>query len=269
LYTGFISKFSSGGVRIWNTFLGGTPSVGANDGVGSVVTDSSGNLLLCGGVLTNNFPVSAGAFQIVQRGGTDAFVAKFDSTGNRIWATLYGGTDVDCPSSIDVDTRGNPVIVGTTQSPDLTTTAGAFQQAIGGGTDMFVARFNGATGAHMWGTYYGGTTWEYMGEVAVDRRNHVWIAGYSGSANFHVTADAFQSTIQDQAGAPTADGAIVRFDTLGMPAWSTFFGGNGFDMIDGLDVNEYGCTISGTTFSATLPVTAGAHGRRHAERHDP
>jgi hypothetical protein len=52
----FIAKFdSTGRTLIWATFLGGD----ADDGVGSIAVDSSGNIYVTGGTSSSNFPASA------------------------------------------------------------------------------------------------------------------------------------------------------------------------------------------------------------------
>ncbi len=73
---------------LWSTFLGGS----SNDAVYSIDVDSSYNLLVCGGTCSNDFPVTAGAWQRLYGGGnTDGFVCKISAAGDRLMASSYIG----------------------------------------------------------------------------------------------------------------------------------------------------------------------------------
>src|ERR1051326_5978276 len=76
--------------RVWATYYGSNrTSFGM-----SATTDALGNVYLAG--YTNDTTpgtMASGGFQNVYGGGTyDAFLVKFDASGNRLWATYYGGT---------------------------------------------------------------------------------------------------------------------------------------------------------------------------------
>ena len=49
-------------------------------------------------------------------------------------------------SGVDVDSQGNIYVAGYTSQPDLPTTAGAFQTAISGNSDGFIAKISTASG---------------------------------------------------------------------------------------------------------------------------
>src|SRR5688572_25213174 len=73
--------------RIWATYYGDTVN---EEGV-TVVVDDSGNVYMAGKTASPN-GIAAGGFQTNYGGGAyDAFIVKFDSSGQRQWATYYGG----------------------------------------------------------------------------------------------------------------------------------------------------------------------------------
>jgi hypothetical protein len=67
------------------TYLGGR----APDQAYGIAEDASGNACVTGATYSDNFPVTAGAYQTVRAGSYDAFVAKIAASGNAlVYATL-------------------------------------------------------------------------------------------------------------------------------------------------------------------------------------
>ena len=97
---GFIAKMTAGGQRIWGTYYGGELS----DSFWSCCVDSTGNIYAVG--MTNSLTeiASNGAHQTTYGGGnTDAFLVKFNTNGQRLWATYYGGTGSDQDYACNID----------------------------------------------------------------------------------------------------------------------------------------------------------------------
>src|SRR4030095_13819633 len=96
-------------------------------------------------------------------GAVDAFLAKFDTTGQLIWSTYYGGAWADRARGVGCDQVGNVYLSGFTESDSSIATSGAFQENWSKGydnindraEDAFIVKFNSA-GLRQWGTYYGG-----------------------------------------------------------------------------------------------------------------
>ena len=100
----FLVKFDAAGNRQWATYYGGT----LNDYGRFVTTDIVGNVYLAGDTPDNSGIATTGAFQTAYGGATyDAFLVKFDATGNRQWATHYGGAADDYAKSVAIDVFGN------------------------------------------------------------------------------------------------------------------------------------------------------------------
>src|SRR5581483_3714650 len=89
-------------------------------------------------------------------GGADAFVAKWDSSGNLAYSTYLGGAADDIANAIAVDSSGNAYVAGNTSSSNFLT-INAIQAAFGGGsdvvTDAFVAKLNNSANAILYSTY--------------------------------------------------------------------------------------------------------------------
>src|SRR5436309_152173 len=132
------------GNRIWSTYYGGPANEVSPSGGPFVATDNTGNVLLAGYTLSSSsiavggFPstlsISSGGFQNYIGGLNDAFLVKFNSSGNRIWASYYGGPGVDAASGCALDGSGNIYISGATGSTN-SIASGGFQNTYGGSND--------------------------------------------------------------------------------------------------------------------------------------
>jgi Beta-propeller repeat len=66
-------------------------------------------------------------------GAGDAFVAKYDSSGNELWTQLLGTARPDIARSVSADERGAAYVAGQT--------GGNLGAASAGGFDVFVAKY--------------------------------------------------------------------------------------------------------------------------------
>jgi hypothetical protein len=108
----FVAKYDSGGNCLWAKKAGGINS----DVAWSISVDKNGNSYLTGQF---NGPASFGTFQLLGFGGSDIFVAKYDSSGNILWVIQLGGPDLDAGSAIATDTSGNSFTTGVYSGPAM------------------------------------------------------------------------------------------------------------------------------------------------------
>lgn len=182
----------------WGTYYGGVyEEIGE-----AVATDIEGNVYLAGSTKSNN-GIAAGdgihdnSYSSINGNASyDAFLVKFNSAGQRIWGTYYGGTAEDMVVSIIVESNavyllGATVIttstisamcsnntsehfagnvgeglggdqLGTVRNPQYAKGAmqGFIGTSVGGESDKmasFVAKFSTADGSRVWGHLYGTT----------------------------------------------------------------------------------------------------------------
>jgi hypothetical protein len=139
--TAFVTKLAANGqTLVYSTYLGGNTT----DGGYGIAVDSSGNACITGSTSSTNFPTTTGAYQTSPpNGSTSGFVTKLAANGQSlVYSTYLGGNVSEAGSGIALDSSGNIYITGTTSSTNFPTTSGAFQSAMGGGNDAFVAKFN-------------------------------------------------------------------------------------------------------------------------------
>ncbi len=214
----FLVKFDANGNRIWATYYGGAGRTEAM----SVATDATGNVYI-GGTTISTDSIASGGFQDTLRGNADAFLVKFDSNGNRIWATYYGGVGSDGSNSIATDATGNVYIGGTTTSTNSIASAG-FQDTLKGNNDAFLVKFDGA-GNRLWATYYGDKNTNGW-SVGTDAVGNVFLAGTTNTCpSTNIGWRGFQdSCIYSYGDAEDLLVFLVKFDTSGNRQCATYYG---------------------------------------------
>lgn len=234
----------------WGTYYGG-----AGFDLGTVLAcDFAGNIYLTGASWMGTNIATSGSHQSTSAGDFDAFLAKFDANGNRIWATYYGGSSVDYSFGLACDQNNRVFISGTTQSLSGIATVGSHQATYAGSTDNYLARFDSA-GVLLWATYYGSSGSEYNGICAVDESGHVYLAGYTAGSN-NIASNGHQSSN----GGGINDAYLAKFDTSGLRIWGTYYGGSGSDEADGIACDLMGNVyLGGNTNSPNNIATAGSH----------
>ena len=255
----FLAKFDSLGNRIWATYYGTdtTHYSYAN----SVVVDNNDNVYMAGHT-NKSTGIASGGFQNTHGGGFwDAFLVKFDASGNRLWGTYYGGPGDDVGTSVKVDNTGNVYLVGTTSSTS-NIASGGFQNTYGGGTsDVFLVKLD-ASGNRLWATYYGGNNEENgsLGgsgtAIATDNSGNVFLASKTKSLS-SIASGGFQNTY----GGGDHDAFLVKFDASGNRLWATYYGGSGDDGVEEVytatDING-NIYLSGNTDSQNAIASPGA-----------
>ncbi|MCE5213695.1 MAG: DUF3344 domain-containing protein [Methanobacterium sp.] len=142
-----VTKFDPAGSLVFSTYLGGGGDTNTSEYGHSIVIDKNGYVYIGGRTNSTNFPTTPGAYRTTKNPGSgaaahDAFISKFDSNGNLIYSTYYGGSGSDMGTAIDVDNEGNVYITGYDNYTALPTTPGAFQPASGGSSDAFFGKLD-------------------------------------------------------------------------------------------------------------------------------
>src|SRR5262249_38905394 len=95
----FVTKINpAGNAIVYSAYLGGHPSAGpgrnGNDVTTGVAVDANGDAYVIGFTRSDDFPITAGAFQTTRvNGGGVNFVTKLNAAGNSlVYSTYLGGT---------------------------------------------------------------------------------------------------------------------------------------------------------------------------------
>lgn len=258
---GFLQKYNTGGARIWGTYYGGAAYDCAS--TNGVAVDPSGNVFLAGSAASTSAIASASSWQPAAGGGNDAFLAKFDSSGNRLWGTYYGGTAADGAYCVATDAGGNVYLTGNTLSASAIASAGAWQPSLGGSGDAFLVKFD-AAGTRLWGTYYGGTGQDWTDAVISDASGDVYVAGRTWSTSAIASAGAYQPAYGG-----SGDAFLAKFNSTGSSLWGTYYGNTGGDFGNSLTIDPSGNVyLAGFTGSTSGMATAGAYQTTHGGIND-
>lgn len=265
----------------FSTFTGST-----SDNWGfTAAPDPAGNTFGGGIVFGAGYPTTTGAYDVSFNGGEGNFnldigISKFNTTGSSlVYSTYIGGARNEAPKSIVSNENGEIYVLGVTSSVNFPMAGNPVQPAFAGGTlttqnalqfsgtDLVLFKFNAAGTNLMASTYYGGSANDglnlgtlhynygdqFRGEIIVDEQSNVYIASSTQSADFPTPngSKTFLSGNQDA--------VIAKFNPqLSNVFWSTYFGGNGLETGNALQINSSGDVfVTGGTTSNGLPFSGG------------
>jgi hypothetical protein len=255
----YAMKFTTAGAVSYATYVGGDG--GAQRGYG-IALGGDGSAYLTGWTSSSAFPITPGAFAPFLGGVRDAFVTRLNPTGGAlVFSTYVGGSSQDEGRGVAVGPDGSAYVTGFAQSGDFPTTAAAFDPTRDGASDGFVTKLNAAGSALGYSTYVGGADVDASESIAVDSSGTATAIGFANSADFPVTADAFQSA---QAG---SDAFVTQLTTAGALSYSSYLGGAGFEEGKGVALGTDGSVyLAGYTTSNDYPTTPGAYDTTRASQ---
>lgn len=256
----FVAKLNpTGSAAEYFTYLGGS----GIDGIYGVAVDGAGNAYVGGFTTSSNFPALSTALQPNIAGLTnansdhyppDGFVVKLDPTGSRLaYSTYLGGPSNDMVIAIAVDTYGQALVTGRTDSTNFTgITTTSLQPNYGGGTaDGFIAKLNATGTALLYATYFGGSDTDYGQGIAADAQGCALVTGLARSTNLMVTNALWA------ANAGGFDAFVAKLNPEGTSlAYATYLGGVGDDYSLRVAVDSHGNpVIAGQSYSHNFPTT--------------
>jgi hypothetical protein len=236
---------------VWSTLLGESQQ----DRCSGLDLDASGRAVIAGYTESLNFPTTPGAYDDSTNGGIDAFVSKFGASGSTLlWSTFLGGGVTDVIDEVAVDPSGDVVVLGSSNSSDFPTTAGAYDESHNGARDIVVGKLDSSGSALLWSTYLGGTGIDGGRGLCLDAQANVIVTGEVESSDFPTTSGAYDQSFNGQ-----SDVIVAKLNSGGSDLmWSTFLGGGGLDQPNDVAVAQNGVVVAGHTRSIEFPTTPGA-----------
>lgn len=231
----------------WGTYYGRDSS---STQIQDVEIDLNKRVVFCGqtySALSGSIATS-GSYDAVIGGRLDAFVGMFDSLGNRMWASYFGGDSEETGDALAVDRLGNIYITGVTASRNSIGTSGTEQPSYGGGSNGYLAKFTNA-GYRVWGTYLGARGKTVMASVNCDNLLNIYISGITNDTGLS-TPSSFQPRKLG------VDLFLIKYDTTGKRVWGTYYGGTNSEEGGASCVGLNGVYLTGSTFSTTGISTA-------------
>ncbi len=205
----FLAKYNAAGLLLWTRQIG-TPT---DEEVGGVAVDGAGNAYITG--------TTTGSLGGPNAGLTDAYLIKYSSSGDLLWARQIGTSTYDSSLGIAADAAGNAYLTGTTQ--------GSLGGASAGVSDIFLVKYD-PSGALLWTRQIGTTTSEGGSAVAVD-----------GAGNAYVAGATFGSLGGANAGG--GDVVLIKYDSSGALLWTRQTGTTDLDAANGVAVDGAGSVL--------------------------
>jgi hypothetical protein len=253
--TGFLEAFvmkldHQDGTILYSTFLGGDYTERGN----GIVLDDSGDIYVVGSTGSTDFPTTEDAFQDHPSAPLyiyeDAFITKLSPDGQEIlYSTYFGGFKDDYGLNIGLDSQGNIVLSGQTNSDDF-----PLMNPIESDPDrIFVSKLSGDGTTLLFSTYLGGDDFDELRAMDVDLGGHVYLTGQTRSIDFPTTPGAFQEDfVGDILGCEEYPSIIVNcFD-----AFVTKIGTDGSGVI-------YGTFLGGSINDRGSNIVVDSSGRAH------
>ncbi|HXH17914.1 MAG TPA: PKD domain-containing protein, partial [Chitinophagales bacterium] len=280
-----LTKFNPTGTGlIYSTYLGGQDS----ENPSSIIVNDQDELIVLGTTGSPDFPTTLGAYDRTFNygvakaypnngpnflSGTDIFVCKFNAAGTQLeGSTFIGGSGNDGLNDNDIagsygtlvysygdqfrgevllDAAGNIYGVSSTLSANFPVTAGAFQQAPGGGQDAVVFKFTSSLTTLTWSSYLGGTGADAGYNIFIDDQNNVYVSGGT-EGNFPATPGSLYPTYRGG----RSDGYIARISASGNAILSaTYIGTSGYDQSYFIDADGSGNVYVVGQTDGSFPVS--------------
>jgi hypothetical protein len=259
----FVAEINSDGIGFYYCrYIGGYDQ---DEGYG-IAVDSSYNAYIVGTTGSSesyNFPVTVGP-DLTLNGGSDAFVAKVNSSGSTLFYCGYiGGSDTDVGYGIAVDSSGCAYVTGQTASTQAT-----FPESVGpdltfnGSWDAFAAKVKADGSGLVYCGYIGGSSDDYGQGIAVDSSGNAFITGYTWSteSTFPVTVGP-DLTYNDPGDSSFSDAFVAKVKASGIGlVYCGYIGGGGRDRGFAIAVDSLGSAyVTGVTTSdsTTFPAKVG------------
>lgn len=207
----WVAKYDADGQLLWTQQLGSTE----NDIATEAATDTDGNVYLTGWTYGSlDGPKVGGLYD------TDAWMAKYDASGQLIWIRQLGTKSYDEASGVAADAAGNVYLTGWTQG-----SLGGPKHS-GGGTDTWLAKYN-ANGDLIWIQQFGTERRDEARGIATDAAGNVYLAGDTGAA---LGSDYYGRR----------DPWVAKFDANGQRIWIQQFGGISYEQATGVAADADG-----------------------------
>lgn len=223
-FDAFVATYNTAGDLEWVRRIGGTEQDVARAVAVQPGVAGAPDIVVAGGFTGE---AQVGDTTLVSIGGGDnAYVARFTSEGELVWARSAGGSDGATAYDVALSANGETLMTGQFDGVASFDDDTALQSV--GRTDIFVAKYDGG-GAVTWAQRLGGADDDYVRGLVLSKQ------GLSSEATIYV-AGAFSGEVLIASDVLTSagftDGLAVALDHDGTPLWGRRSGGDGFDWLE-------------------------------------
>ncbi|HVZ38134.1 MAG TPA: hypothetical protein VHI13_02575 [Candidatus Kapabacteria bacterium] len=233
------ARYNAAGRLLWQKTLSGSDSIHV-----ATMAATSGGVWI-GGDFTGT--VDFGGTHLASAGRGDVYLAMADSNGTFLEAVRGGGSATEECEKIAADRNGDIVMLGQFRG---TATFGDRSITATGGTNFFLVRYH-ADGTTAWAHADGGPSFSPAQPfipmpllLKLDRDGNIYLA-ISYLDSITIGRDVMQSVSE-------ADALVVKYRADGTEIWTTQYGGDFLQLIEGLAIDTDG-SIFVSGYSQLLP----------------
>ncbi len=217
--------------------------IGGDEQFNDIARDAAGNLLVTGSFsLTADFDPGPGRANLIGKGtGKDIFVAKYDATGQYLWAFNLGEAGQDEGFGITSDASGNVYVTGYCEGTGIDFDPGPGLAILDGtgpnNESAFVAKYSPA-GDYLWAF---GISGDSIGgrNIRVDGNGDVFVAGHLYPTGQVIDFDPGLGTTNFNPGNPYAF-FVAKYSAGGAYQWAQVAGNDTEAYIEDLELDGSG-----------------------------
>ena len=216
----FIAKYDSSGNALWGKSGIGAAGMDVSYGVSA---DKLGFVYITG--FFGDSTIKLGSYTLTNEGTTNVFIAKYDSSGNVIWAKSSIGTGYNYGQGISTDAQGNSYVTGVFGSPIIIFGNDSLMNA--GYENFFIVKYD-LSGNVVWGKNAQRTdrtsSIDVGQSISADANGNVYATGYFTDTTI---VFGYDTLINIGNG---INFFIVKYDSAGYVLWvKTAIGNDGDD----------------------------------------
>jgi len=172
----YLTKFDSSGTHQWARTWGGSSYQNYDFGLG-VAVDGNTSVYVAGRYInTVDFDPGPGTVEHTSIDYTDAFLSKFNTSGDFQWVNVWGGNNWQSVRGVGVDSNGYVSVLGHfNDTVDMDPGPGTLEYTASN-LDVFTVRMD-SSGTFEWARVWGAWANDRTGMLAVDRWDNVFVTG--------------------------------------------------------------------------------------------
>jgi len=234
----FLAKYTSNSQFMWAFIISGQYQSDIGEGLD---VDDSDNIYLVGAInATSNTVADAdpgvGVFDLAGAGKGHAFVAKYTTNSNFIWAFQLGtwgfNSTVRRIQIIPGDTAFYITGHHISTNADFDPGPGVFPLTSNGGEDIYLGKYS-LNGNFIWAFSVGSAIQDVGMELQIDANNDPYISGFFAGLNIDFDPGPSLNTLSSLG---ASDGYLAKYSKSGTYLWAKSIGSANVDICWGFDI---------------------------------
>jgi gliding motility-associated-like protein len=248
----YISKLDVNGNFVWAKQIPELVEFGQIE----LKVDNNGNVYLTSDLRhPADMDPGPGVQMLTPKGYKDAFVVKWTTNGDYVWAKQFGGSDQNSGSTalgLDIDPNGNVILCGSfIKNADFDPGPANYLLTNVGSSEGYIVKLNG-NGNFIWAKQLGNFNSVFsnvvIADIKCDATGNIYSTGtFSGDCDFDPGAASY--TILSGG---SMDGFVTKLNPNGIFGWAKHIGNSAFNypvLPNGIDIDNNNNVYTTGTFS--------------------